>query len=53
MIIQEQGDQLILIRQTDHAMLAGFFARALGNKIFSRPEPFESFCLAAGEHDNG
>jgi hypothetical protein len=53
MIIQEQGDQLILIRQTDHAVLAGFFARALGNKVFSRPEPFESFCLAAAEHDNG
>ena len=53
MIIQEQGDQLILIRQTDHAMLAGFFARNLGNKLFSRPEPFESFCLAAAEHDNG
>ncbi len=53
MIIQEQSDQLILIRQTDHAMLSGFFARALGNKVFSRPEPFESFCLAAAEHDNG
>jgi Protein of unknown function (DUF3891) len=53
MIIQEQGDQLILIRQTDHAMLSGFFARALGNKVFNRPEPFESFCLAAAEHDNG
>jgi hypothetical protein len=53
MIIQEQGDQLILIRQTDHAMLSGFFARALGNKVFGRPEPFESFCLAAAEHDNG
>ena len=53
MIIQEQGDQLILIRQTDHALLAGFLARALGNKVFSRPEPFESFCLAAAEHDNG
>jgi hypothetical protein len=53
MIIQEQGDQFILIRQTDHAMLSGFFARALGNRVFSRPEPFESFCLAAAEHDNG
>jgi len=53
MIIQEQGDHLILIRQTDHAMLSGFFARALGNRVFSRPEPFESFCLAAAEHDNG
>jgi hypothetical protein len=53
MIIQEQGDQLILIRQTDHAVLSGYFARVLGNKMFSRPEPFESFCLAAAEHDNG
>lgn len=53
MIIQEQGDQYILIRQTDHAVLAGFFARAWGTEHFKRPEPFESFCLAAAEHDNG
>jgi Protein of unknown function (DUF3891) len=53
MIIQEQGDHLIVIRQTDHAVLSGYFAHALGNKVFSRPEPFESFCLAAAEHDNG
>jgi hypothetical protein len=53
MIIQEQGDQLLIIRQTDHAVLAGFFARELGNEIFSKPEPGESFRLAATEHDNG
>jgi len=53
MIIQEQGDQLILIRQTDHALLSGFFAREWGNDRVTRPEPFASFCLAAGEHDNG
>jgi Protein of unknown function (DUF3891) len=53
MILQEQGDQLILIRQTDHAILAGFFAREWGNELFSRPEPFGSFRLAAAEHDNG
>ncbi len=53
MIIQEQGDQLLLIRQTDHAFLAGFFAKEWGNEEFPRPEPFESFCLAAAEHDNG
>jgi hypothetical protein len=53
MIIQELGDQLILIRQTDHAVLSGYFARALGNQRFGRPEPYESFCLAAAEHDNG
>src|SRR6266850_1335398 len=53
MIIQEHGDHLILIRQTDHAVLSGFFARELGNEIFARPEPLESFQLAAAEHDNG
>lgn len=53
MIIQEHADHLILIRQTDHAALCGHFARAFGNKFFSKPEPFESFCLAAAEHDNG
>lgn len=53
MIVQDRGDQLIIIRQTDHAVLSGHLARAFGNKLFSRPEPFESFCLAAAEHDNG
>jgi len=33
--------------------LSGYFARELGNEIFSRPEPLESFQLAAEEHDNG
>jgi hypothetical protein len=53
MIIQDQGDHLIIIRQTDHAVLSGFFARELGNEVFSKPEPAESFRLAATEHDNG
>ncbi len=53
MVIQEKGDQLVLIRQTDHASLCGLFAREWGNDQFVRPEPFESFCRAAGEHDNG
>ena len=53
MIIQEQGDHLILIRQTDHAVLSGYFARESGSENFARPEPFDSFQLAATEHDNG
>jgi hypothetical protein len=53
MIVQEQGDELILIRQTDHAVLSGFFAREWGNELFQRFEPFESVGLAASEHDNG
>jgi Protein of unknown function (DUF3891) len=53
MIVQEHRDHLILIRQTDHSVLAGFFAREWGNDLFRRPEAFGSFCLAATEHDNG
>ncbi|HLZ90773.1 MAG TPA: DUF3891 family protein [Candidatus Acidoferrum sp.] len=53
MIVQEQEEELILIRQTDHAVLSGFFAREWGNELFQRPEPFESLRLAATEHDNG
>ena len=52
-LILQQTDPIILIRQTDHAFLSGFFAREWGNDSFSRPEPFTSFCLAAAEHDNG
>jgi hypothetical protein len=53
MILQEHGDELVLIRQTDHAVLSGFFAREWGNDLFQRPEPFDSFLLAVTEHDNG
>jgi hypothetical protein len=53
MIIQHGGDPIVMVRQTDHALLSGFFAREWGNELFSKPEPFGSFCLAAAEHDNG
>src|SRR6266567_7177977 len=53
MIIQEQGEHLVLIRQTDHAVLAGHFARELGSDVFALPQPQDSFILAATEHDNG
>ncbi len=52
-MILQQTDPIIVVRQTDHAFLAGFFAREWGNEVFTRPEPFSSFCLAAAEHDNG
>lgn len=53
MIIQEHSDHLVLIRQTDHAVLSGHFARELGNDAFALPQPADSFRLAATEHDNG
>ena len=53
MIVRTQGDDYLLIRQTDHAVVSGVFARQWGNTVFSRPEPLESLRLAAAEHDNG
>jgi hypothetical protein len=53
---EEKGErdlQLLVVRQTDHAFLAGFFAREWGNERFSKPQPNVSFCLAVAEHDNG
>jgi Protein of unknown function (DUF3891) len=52
-LILQQTDPVIIIRQTDHAFLSGFFAREFGNEFYCRPEPSSSFCLAAAEHDNG
>jgi hypothetical protein len=53
MILQDHGEHLSVIRQTDHAMLSGFLAREWGNGLFRRPDLFESFCVAVREHDNG
>jgi hypothetical protein len=53
MILQDRGDHYLVIRQTDHAVLAGFFARHWGNDAFRTPAAIESFCLAVREHDNG
>jgi hypothetical protein len=55
-LVDEKGErdpQLLVIRQTDHAFLAGFFAREWGNDRFSKPQPNPSFTLAVSEHDNG
>lgn len=55
-LVDEKGErdpQLLVIRQTDHAFLAGFFAREWGNERFGKPQPSASFTLAVSEHDNG
>jgi len=48
-----RGDGILVIRQTDHAFLAAFFAREWGNERFAKPQPHVGFCLAVAEHDNG
>ncbi|HEY6128835.1 MAG TPA: DUF3891 family protein [Candidatus Acidoferrum sp.] len=55
-LVEEKGErdpQLLVIRQTDHALLAGFLGREWGNERFTKPQPNASFCLAVAEHDNG
>jgi len=48
-----RGEVFLVMRQTDHAFLAAFFAREWGNDKFTKPQPSVSFCLAVAEHDNG
>jgi hypothetical protein len=42
-----------LIRQTDHAALAGELAKHWGRPPFDLPEPFDAVVCAAAQHDNG
>jgi hypothetical protein len=46
-------DRSILISQTSHSWISGQLARAWGNEIFTRFEPFEQMCYAAEQHDIG
>jgi hypothetical protein len=53
MIVTAQDGLLLVVRQTDHQVLAGLLADAWGNDQFARPEPFAPLVRAAYEHDNG
>jgi len=53
MIVRPQDGELILIKQVDHSLLSGEFARHWGNEMFARAEPFESVVLASARHDEG
>lgn len=53
MILSHDNGSIRVIRQDDHAELAGVLARQWGNDSFARPEPFEAVALAASLHDNG
>lgn len=51
MIVREDGDQLVLVRQSDHAMLSGWLAAAWGAPPWMPPEPYDSAVVAARLHD--
>jgi hypothetical protein len=53
MILQPRDGRLLLIRQTDHAALAGELAEHWGNREFSAPVPRQALLVAAAHHDDG
>ena len=53
MIVQPHNGQLLSIRQTDHAALAGLFAEHWDNADFARPSPRHPLIAAAVHHDDG
>jgi hypothetical protein len=52
-IVRDEGDRLILVRQADHALLSGWLAAAWGAPPWAEPEPRLACVLAARLHDIG
>ena len=53
MIRHRRGDEFLLIAQHDHALLAGQFARQIGNRQFAAPSPFDETVEGVSLHDCG
>ena len=53
MIVVHRHGGLLMIKQLDHAAVAGAFAAAWGNARFEAPEPRDGVILAASRHDEG
>jgi hypothetical protein len=53
LIVQDSDGGLLLVKQTDHALLSGAFAAAWGNDIVPAPRRRESTLIAAARHDDG
>jgi len=51
MLIRDDGDSWLAIPQPAHALLSGQVARDWGNERFAAPDPYESVCLGAEQHD--
>lgn len=51
MIVREEGDRLVLVRQTDHALLSGWLAAAWGAAPWSPPVPYDACVVAGRIHD--
>src|SRR5579872_3184088 len=53
MISRQDGRELVLITQHEHAQLSGALAERIGNGLFAPPSPFELVVHAIAEHDCG
>ncbi|MGB7157596.1 MAG: DUF3891 family protein [Tepidisphaeraceae bacterium] len=53
MIRREEGADVLLITQHDHALVSGVLAEHFGNDRFARPEPLESTIRGVSHHDCG
>ena len=51
MIVRENGDHLVLVRQADHGLLSGWVAAAWGAPPWTVPEPYDSVVVGARLHD--
>ncbi|HZV50896.1 MAG TPA: DUF3891 family protein [Candidatus Dormibacteraeota bacterium] len=51
MIVREDGEHLLLVRQADHALLSGALAAAWGRPPWAVPEPYASTVIGARLHD--
>jgi hypothetical protein len=50
-IVREESGHLVLVRQTDHALLSGWLAAAWGAPPWTPPKPYESSVAGARLHD--
>src|SRR5438105_13350642 len=50
-ILREEQDQLVLVRQVDHSMLSGWLAACWGAGPWERPQPYSSCVVGARMHD--
>lgn len=53
MIRRRLGNSFLLVRQTDHAAIAGQLAEQLGTSRYHRPTAFTAFVAATRLHDSG
>ncbi|MFN2464666.1 MAG: DUF3891 family protein [Candidatus Dormibacteria bacterium] len=52
MIVRQEGERLVIVRQADHAELSGSLAAAWGQAPWERPRPYPAVTVGARLHDD-